>query len=136
MEQASSAYKKLLQDKLPIESEEQSQFLRRGRFFLYKYRFFIKTQLAVKKNIFRILVLLFRDFINYGLNRPLSLSKLPDHYLLWDESEINRYRYYGIPMGKITTVGNPLLDEIFNKITTVKPRIKTNDKIKILIFIT
>ena len=134
LESNSSVLKKLIQNKLPTDTEVQSQFLRRGRFFLYKYRFFIKTQLAVKKNIFRIFFLSLRDFITYGLNRPLSLSKLPDHYLLWDESEINRYRYYGIPMGKISTVGNPLLDEIFNKITTVKPRIKTNDKIKILIF--
>jgi len=133
MEQVSSASKKLLQDKLPIESEEQSQFLRRGRFFLYKYRFFIKTQLAVKKNIFRILVLLFRDFINYGLNRPLSLSKLPDHYILWDELEIKRYQHYGIPVEKISVVGNPLLDDIFHKISTVKTRTKTNDKIRILI---
>ena len=133
LESNSSGLKKFFQDKVPGDTEEKNQFSNRGRFFLYKYKFFIKTQLAVKKNIFRIFILLLRDFISYGLNRPLSLSKLPDHYLLWDELEINRYRYYGIPMEKISTVGNPLLDEVFNKITTVKPRIKTNDKIKILI---
>jgi hypothetical protein len=133
IEKASSVSKKLLQNKLPIDSEEQSQFLRRSRFFLYKYRFFIKTQLAVKKNIFRIIILLFRDFINYGLNRPLPISKLPDHYILWDELEIRRYQYYGIPTEKISVVGNPLLDDIFHKISTVKTRTKTNDKIKILI---
>jgi len=133
IEQVSSVSKKLLQDKLPIDSEEQSQFLRRGRFFLYKYRFFIKTQLAVKKNIFKIIILLFRDFINYGLNHPLPISKLPDHYILWDELEINRYQHYGIPTEKISVVGNPLLDDIFHKIPTIKTRTKTNDKIKILI---
>ena len=133
IEKASSVSKKLLQNKLPIDSEEQSQFLRRSRFFLYKYRFFIKTQLAVKKNIFRIIILLFRDFINYGLNRPLPISKLPDHYILWDELEINRYQHYGIPTEKISVVGNPLLDDIFHKIPTIKTRTKTNDKIKILI---
>jgi len=133
LESNSSGLKKLIQNKLPTDTEEQSQFLRRGRFFLYKYGFFIKTQLAVKKNIFRIFITLLRDFISYGLNRPLLLSKLPDHYLLWDELEIDRYRYYGIPIKKISVVGNPLLDDIFHKISTVKTRTKTNDKIKILI---
>ena len=76
---------------------------------------------------------MFRDFINYGLNHPLPISKLPDHYILWDELEINRYQHYGIPTEKISVVGNPLLDDIFHKISTIKTRTKTNDKIKILI---
>ena len=129
-----SGLKKFLQDRVPGDSDEQSQSLRRGRFFLYKYRFFIKTQLAVKTNIFKIFFLLLRDFINFGLNRPLRFSTLAEHYLLWDELEINRYRYYGIPTEKISVVGNPLLDDIFHKISTVKTRTITNDKIKILIF--
>ena len=128
-----SGLKKFLQDRVPGDSDEQSQSLRRGRFFLYKYRFFIKTQLAVKTNIFKIFFLLLRDFINFGLNRPLRFSTLAEHYLLWDELEINRYRYYGIPIEKISVVGNPLLDDIFHKISTIKTRTKTNDKIKILI---
>ena len=131
---STSGLKKFLQDRVPGDSDEQSQFLRRGRFFLYKYRFFIKTQLSVKTNIFKIFFLSLRDFINFGLNRPLRFSTLAEHYLLWDELEINRYRYYGIPIEKISVVGNPLLDDIFHKISTVKTRTITNDKIKILIF--
>ena len=131
---STSGLKKFLQDRVPGDSDEQSQSLRRGRFFLYKYRFFIKTQLAVKTNIFKIFFLSLRDFINFGLNRPLRFSTLAEHYLLWDELEINRYRYYGIPIEKISVVGNPLLDDIFHKISTVKTRTITNDKIKILIF--
>ena len=56
------------------------------------------------------------------------------HSQWWDESEINRCRYYGIPIEKISVVGNPVLDDIFHKISTVKTRTITNDKIKILIF--
>jgi len=133
IEQNSTAFKKLLQNKLPGDSEEQSQFLRRGRFFLYKYRFFIKTQLAVKRNIFKIFFLLLRDFINFGLNHTLPFNPLPDHYLLYDKLEVGRYQIHEIPMEKISVVGNPLLDDIFNKITTVKTRIKTNEQIKILV---
>ena len=129
-----SGPKKFFQDKVPGDPEDQRQFLRRGRFFLYKYRFFIKTQLAIKTNIFKIFFLSLRDFVNYGLNRPLQFGTLAEHYLLWDELEINRYQNYGIPSEKISVVGNPLLDDIFRKISTVKTRTKTNDKIKILIF--
>ena len=129
-----SGPKKFFQDKVPGDPEDHRQFLRRGRFFLYKYRFFIKTQLAIKTNIFKIFFLSLRDFINYGLNRTVRFSTLAEHYLLWDELEINRYRYYGIPTEKISVVGNPLLDDIFHKISTVKTRTITNDKIKILIF--
>ena len=134
IESKSSGFKKLLQNKLPAESEEQTQFLRRGRFFLYKYRFFIKTQLAVKRNIFKIFFLLLRDFVNFGLNRTLPFNPLPDHYLLHDKLEVGRYQIHGIPMEKISVVGNPLLDDIFHKISTVKTRTETNDKIKILVF--
>jgi len=129
-----SGPKKFFQDKVPGDPEDQSQFSRRGRFFLYKYRFLIKTQLAIKTNIFKIFFSSLRDFVNYGLNRPLQFSMLAEHYLLWDELEINRYQNYEIPSEKISVVGNPLLDDIFHKISTVKTRTKTNDKIKILIF--
>ena len=122
IEQNSTVFKKLLQNKLPGDSEEQSQFLRRGRFFLYKYRFFIKTQLAIKRNIFKIFFLLLRDFINFGLSRTLPFNRLPDHYLLYDKLEVNRYQIHEIPMEKISVVGNPLLDDIFNKITCRKKR--------------
>ena len=129
-----SGLKKFFQDKVPGDPEDQSQFSRRGRFFLYKYKFFIKTQLAIKTNIFKIFFLSLRDFVNFGLNRPLQFGTLAEHYLLWDESEINRCRYYGIPIEKISVVGNPVLDDIFHKISTVKTRTETNDKIKILVF--
>ena len=133
IETSISGLRKLFQDKLPADPEENSQFLRRIRFFLYKYRFFIKTQLAVKTNILKIFFLSVLDFVNYGLNRPLQFSTLADHYLLWDELEINLYQYHGIPIEKISVVGNPLLDDIFHKISTVKTRIKTNNQIKILV---
>ena len=133
VEQSNTVFKKLLQNKLPTDSEEQIQFLRRGRFFLYKYRFFIKTQLAVKRNIFKIFFLLLRDFVNFGLNRTLPFNPLPDHYLLKDKLEVSLYQIHGIPMEKISVVGNPLLDDIFHKISTVKTGIKINNQIKILV---
>ena len=132
--QTRAAFKKLLQNKLPADSEEQSKFLRRARFFLYKYRFFIKTQLSVKRNIFKIFFLLLRDFVNFGSSASLPFNTSLDHYLLHDKLEVGRHQYYGIPAEKISVVGNPLLDDIFHKISTVKTRTKTNDKIKILIF--
>ena len=134
MEPAISVFRKLFHDKLPADPEEKSQFLRRARFFLYKYRFFIKTQLAIKTNILKIFFLLIHDFVNYGLNRSLGFNTLPERYLLWDELEIDRCQYYGIPIEKISVVGNPILDDVFHKISDVKIRAKINNKIKILIF--
>ncbi len=52
----------LFSNRVPTDSESQTKFLRRGRFFFFKYLFLIKTKFTVKRNFFIILKEIINDF--------------------------------------------------------------------------
>lgn len=102
----------LLSNRVPTDSESQTKFLRRGRFFFFKYLFLIKTKFLVKCNFFLILKSIFDDFFMYVFDKSLTYSTLPDLYLLHHESQIERFTDQGLDKKKMVVIGNLLLDRI------------------------
>jgi len=105
----------LFSNRVPTDSESQTKFFRRGKFFFYKYSFLIKTKLAVKYNFLNILKSVFNDFFMYALDKSLPYSHLPDLYLLHHESQIERFTEQGLNSKKMIVIGNLLLDRINKK---------------------
>jgi len=102
----------LFSNQVPTDSESQTKFFRRGRFFFYKYAFLVKTKLVVKHNFLKIIKSIFKDFFIYSSDKSLPFSKLPELYLLHHESQIKRFTDQGLDFKKMTVIGNPLLDRI------------------------
>lgn len=117
----------LLSNRVPMDSESQTKFLRRGRFFLYKYSFLVKTKFSVKYNFFKIIKSIFNDFFIYALDKSLPFSDLPELYLLHHESQIKRFTEQGIDSKKMIVIGNLLLDRI-NKKTRIKNNFSLDTK--------
>jgi len=115
------------------DSEHQKQFMRRGRFFFYKYLFLLKTKLAIKENYLNILRSLFEDLLIHGFQRRLPPNELADLHLLHHESYQKSALMLGIPKEKLLVIGNPLLDKIHEKFLQRKEKTDSVDQIKLLV---
>jgi len=123
----------LLSNRVPTDSESQTQFFRRGRFFFYKYTFLVKTKLAVKYSFFNIIKSLFNDFFMYAFDKSLPFSDLPELYLLHHESQMKRFIDQGLNSKKMIVIGNLLLDRINIKNHIPHDSSLKQNKIRVLI---
>jgi len=100
-------------------SQNKKQFMKRGRFFIYKYLFLIRTQRAMKINILQIIT-------NYFAVLKLVISSTKMFYdsrfggtlhFLDNESLQNDFLAGGFEKSRLMITGNPIYDEIFHKLS-------------------
>lgn len=124
---------------MPYEKGKK-KFMKRGRFFLFKYRFFLKTLFKIKFNMFKILkyfLITLKWHIRY--ESPYIDSRLANSlHFLENESLKQRMIRKGFEENSLVVTGNPIYDKIFKKYqqgTTKQETTKTNnqEKMKILL---
>ncbi len=103
-------------------AESEKKFMKRGRFFIYKYFFLTKTQKAIEMNpiqIFRNFLMLVKVYLSYT---GFQLYPQFANTLHWLDSE-----YYlepalkaGFKRSSLVITGNPMYDSIFHKIGELK----------------
>jgi len=131
-----SKMRNFLSSEVPSDNEKNKKFLRRGNFFIYKFKFFILTKLALKQNFFTVFLSTLHYFRQIVLSRSqLPLNPLIDLHLLASESQISSYKNKGIQDSKLKLVGNIWLDRLFENISHLNSEIK-HDPIQILIITT
>lgn len=119
---------------VPTDVNEDKKFMKRGRFYLFKYLFLLRTQRAVGLSLFDIIkttVKILRanlnhqkkwyytDFacdLNFVENKQFEKSLLDD----------------GFKKSSLIVTGSPQYDTMFKKIETLRPHIKKNEKINVL----
>ena len=122
------------QSSMPFEQDHKKKFMRRGRFFLFKYLFLIKTLKAIGMNLLKIMNFIFitlKWHISYETPYLDSRFASTLHYL---ESEIliERMIKAGYPQSSLVVTGNPMYDEIFKKYLNLQPNFNPSEKIRIL----
>lgn len=125
---------RFFQNSIPTDTiKTKKQFMRRGRFFIFKYLFLLKTQFSIKLNIIKIIK-------NFFMLLKVNLSDNPDTIDVrfmnsshWLEGEIliEPLIKAGFPPSSLVLTGNPLYDEIFQKVKIISS-IKS-DKIRVLL---
>ena len=125
--------RKLLSDYVPTDTEIEKKFLRRGRFFTFKYSFLIKTKKSVQKANFSILQSMVSDFFSYLFEKKFTLNKLPNLHLLPDNSWIEPLTNLGIKKENLVVTGNPFWDNLYGKISQRKKPVHNSQKINLLI---
>lgn len=120
---------------LPIDTDtSKKQIMRRGRFFVYKYIFLLKTQKSLKMSKIKILkntFMLFNAHFNYTGFWPDPRFKNTLHWVDGEEY-FNSALASGFERSRIVLTGNPLYDPVFQKLQSVKHLTKNVDKIKVL----
>jgi len=128
------ALRNFFSSSVPTDSEEKKKFLKRGRFFAYKYSFLVKTRRSLKINYYKILKYLLEDFIIYISNKGLPQNKLSDFHLLPNEAWLTPLIKEGLNKEKLVVTGNPYWDKLYHKILEKKTQDRErNDKIRILL---
>lgn len=128
--------KRFVENSTPTDSEtDKKQFLKRGRFFIYKLMFMLKSLKASKMNILAII----SDFF---IVTKLTLSDIKGYenldpkfantcHWLEGESLVELLLKKGFKKSSIVVIGNPMYDKMFQRLGMLK-RIKKDNKIRIL----
>ncbi len=124
-----SNFSRFLQDSTPTDFEnDKKQFLKRGRFFLYKYFFLLRTKLELKQSILDTLFSIWKYVLtdtHHSKYASNVIQFLENEELLKSQLEL------GIKKSNLFITGNPMYDGIFKKLDE-RPISVKNDLIRIL----
>lgn len=122
------------QNSLPFEQNEKKQFLRRGRFFLYKYWFYLKTLKAINYNLLKIIKYFFIVLKWHTSSEIPYLDPRFQNKLQFLESEqmLKPMIGKGFDPSTLVVTGNPLYDGAFKKFRKLENKPSSTNKIRIL----
>lgn len=127
--------RRFFSSKVQMDSGDEKQFMKRGRFMFYKYNFLIKTKRALDLGLIGIVKNVIQDFIMFVMRTYPEYNVLADLNLLPSESWYDPLINYGISEKKLRVTGNPFWDEKYEKIQKRNTRQsnKQQDRVNILI---
>jgi len=132
-----SYLRSFFQSSVPTDSNEsQKKFMKRGRFFLYRYLFLLRTQKAVKMNIKKRL-----EFLIFLLKIFLTPTKHPaiprfavDRHWLEGQIYLKQLANLGFDRSTLAVTGAPAYDHIFQKLHSLKIYQKNGKNKKHILF--
>ena len=113
-------------------NENQKQFMRRGRFWIHKYLFLLRTQLAVKMSILKIIEDFFILFSAHFIWKKNNPKFAVDYHFVEGNLLFNNLIKMGYKKSSLILTGNPVYDKAFQKLTQFSPSTK-NTKIRVLL---
>lgn len=126
-------------DSVPTDTSEKKQFMRRGRFFIFKYKFLMKTQKSIRYGVIRRIIeslTIIRDSFFEpikGYNPRFSCTKqFVESNLIMKQLIQNKFNESALEI-----TGIPIHDPLFNRINERKDGVKRkNTERKIILFLT
>jgi len=116
-------------------NDDNKKFMRRGRFFFFKFKFLIRTQYATKMNFLKIIKnSLFVIKSLFSVRKELYNKKFSlDHHFVETEKLVEILVKKGYQRSSLTPTGIPMYDNIFERLEKIKTNTKTSDKKRILL---
>lgn len=128
---------RFFQNTIPTDTvKTKKQFMRRGRFYVYKYLFVLKTQIAIKMNPFKIFKIFIRTFSNIlQSEKHFTYDPSLANTLHWLEGEslLEQLVSIGFKKSSLVVTGNPQYDFMFKKLKNYKSTKIKNDIIHVLL---
>ena len=119
---------RFFESSIPTDTvQNQKQFMRRGRFYIYKLLFMLKTQRAINMSRSEILKLLFVIIKQILTDAPNNSRFANTIHFLEDEHLQNQLLKAGFKKSSLVVTGNPLFDSPFQKLHSKIPSHKKND---------
>lgn len=113
--------------------EDQKKIMRRGRFWIQKYIFLLKTQFALKMNILKIINDFFTIFLAHLTLKEKNNPKFAVDYHFIEGNELfKKLIDLGYDRSSLILTGNPVYDKVFQKLTKLPQPIK-DKKIRVLL---
>jgi hypothetical protein len=114
-------------------SDSDKKFMKRGRFFLYKYIFLLKTQISIKWNFFKIMHNSIKLWYTYITETSYLMNPMFSNTLHWVEGRLmlNRLIETGFAQNSLILTGSPHYDAVFDNLKN-KNFVRNDDKIRVL----
>jgi len=119
---------------LTDDVNSEKKFMKRGKFFIFKLLFLLKTQIYLKRNPIKILadfLTIFREIIKHETTPINSRFAVSKHWVA-GEGLVKHLIKAKFKKETIVLTGNPLYDDIINKASSLKPSLKKDNKIRVL----
>jgi hypothetical protein len=119
---------------LPYEENSKKQFARRGRFFLFKYLFLIRSLRASNFSLLKTIEYFFRTLKwHISITTPfLDVRFANTLHFLENENLVNDMIEKGFSKSSLVVTGNPIYDHAFQKYSKLENTAKIENKIRIL----
>ncbi len=136
-ELAKSYMKSFFDSSVPTDVDEKNKkFMRRGKFFLFKYNFVLKTQLAIKIKLSTI-IYSFLSHMYYHLSVYTNLYNPKfsvDLHFVETKKLVNTLIKNGFDETTLIPTGIPMYDDIFERLekNEIKPKVKEKTRILLL----
>ncbi len=133
-----SYLKRFFNRSVPTDTKDSKKvFMKRGKFFIYKYLFLFKTLLATDIGLYRALnnCILILKLILTDTSGLKNMGSIFANTLHWLESEplVEKLVNEGYNISSLVVTGNPMYDEAFRRSKTWKSKSKSKDnKIRVL----
>ena len=114
-------------------NQSQKQPMRRGRFYIYKYLFLLRTQIAIKMNIFKIIGHFFM-LLKHNLLDVATDSRFANTiHFLEDKNLQKSLIEAGFEKSTLIVTGNPIFDKALQKSLEQKNSLEKSNKKRILL---
>lgn len=121
---------RFFQKSVPTDTEiDTKKFMKRGRFYIYKYLFLLKTKFAIKSERIHTILKLWK-FIFSDTNSNVFANDTIQ--FLENEDLLNKRLNLGFNKSNLIVTGNPIYDMHFHKITNQKNTDTKNNIIRVL----
>lgn len=109
---------RFFQNSVPTDTEtDTKKFMKRGRFYVYKYLFLLRTKFAIKSERIHTIFTLWK-FIFSDTNSPVFANNTVQ--FLENESLLKERLDSGFNKSNLVVTGNPIYDRYFHKISNQK----------------
>ena len=131
-----SYFKMFFESSIPTDVvDNNNKFMRRGKFFLFKYQFVLKTQLAIKMGFLKIIKSFVSD-MNYHLSVNTNLYNpkfAVDLHFVETKKLIDILVKNGFERSSLVPTGIPMYDDVFERLEKITVKPKTDERKKILL---
>lgn len=131
--------KNFFSSSIPTDDKpDQKQFMRRGRFFLYKIKFLLATHKSCDANLLKIIKELFVflwSFYSYTKNPNQDIKFGSDLYLIFGKKVFEDAIKSGYPSENLFLCGNIRYDSLFKSLKKLKEK-QISKKLRILMITT
>ena len=98
------------------DDQNEKQFMRRGRFWINKYRFLFRTQIILKINFIKIIKDFFIIILSHSKWKDINNVKYAvDYHFVEGNLLFNNLIKNGYNKSSLILTGNPVYDKVFQK---------------------
>ena len=124
-------FSRFFENSLPTDTiQNKKQFMKRGRFYIYKYLFLLKTKINLKTDIIHTLFVIWKYILSDKLDPKFGSDVIQ---FLENKNSFQQKLDVGFKRSNLLITGNPMYDSTFQKLSEKKLSLNKNGVVNVLV---